>query len=127
MFLLDLRTLDPARPLYSYVQELNKHFGLLVSYQSISDWFKKCWDFNGSLWQENLVPLDKWKARNKLRYYEFVQKLHIYSNDHSKYSFIDEKHIYNKDVADAAWDGVTSQFVFMLSNLKTIWPEATCK
>jgi hypothetical protein len=55
MFLLDLRTLDPARPLYSYVQERNKHFGLLVSYQSISDWFKKCWDYNVSLRRANLV------------------------------------------------------------------------
>ncbi len=49
MFLLGLRTLDPARPLYSYVQELNSHFGLLVSYQSISDWFKKCWDYKDNL------------------------------------------------------------------------------
>jgi hypothetical protein len=97
MFLLSLRTIDPARPLYSYVQELNRHFGLLVSYQSISDWFEKRWDFNGSLRRANLVPLDKWKPANKLRYYEFVQKLRIYS-DHSNYNFIDEKHIYNKDV-----------------------------
>jgi hypothetical protein len=45
----------------------------------------------------NIVPLNKWKTRNKVQYYKFVQKLCIYS-DHSKYNFIDEKHIYNKDV-----------------------------
>jgi hypothetical protein len=68
MFLLGLRTLDPARSLYSYVQELNRHFGLLVSYQSISDWFEKRWDFKGGLIRANIVPLDKWKTRNKVRY-----------------------------------------------------------
>jgi hypothetical protein len=97
MFLLGRWTINPTHPLYSYVQELNSHIGLLVSYQSISDWFEKCWDFNGSLRQANIVPLNKWKATNKLRYYEFIQKLHVYS-DHSKYNFNDEKHIYNKDV-----------------------------
>jgi hypothetical protein len=97
MFLLDLRTLDPSCPLYSYVNELNAHFGKLVSYQSISDWFKKRWNHQGKLLRANLVPLDKWKPRNKLRYYEFVQKLHIYSN-HSKFNFIDKKHIHNKDM-----------------------------
>jgi hypothetical protein len=99
MFLLCLRTLDPARPLYNYVQELNKNqFNNKVSTQSsISDWFNKRWDYCGNLKRGNLVPLDKWKPRNKLRYYEFLQKLRIYS-DHSKYNFIDEKHIFNKDV-----------------------------
>jgi hypothetical protein len=97
MFLLSLRTLDPARPLYSYVQELNNHFDKRVSTQSISDWFHKRWDHRGNLKRANLVPLDKWKPSNKMRYYEFVQKLRIYS-DHSKYNFVDEKHIFNKDV-----------------------------
>jgi transposase len=97
MFLLCLRTLDPARPLYNYVQELNNQFDKKVSPQSIADWFNKRWDNQGNLKRANLVPLDKWKPRNKLRYYEFVQKLRIYS-DHSKYNFIDEKHIFNKDV-----------------------------
>jgi hypothetical protein len=97
MFLLCLRTLDPARPLYSYVQELNNQFQKQVSTQSISNWFNKRWDFCGNLKRGNLVPLDKWKPRNKLRYYKFVQKLRIYS-DHSKYNFIDKKHIFNKDV-----------------------------
>jgi transposase len=97
MFLLCLRTLDPARPLYSYVQELNNQFQKTVTTQSISDWFHKRWDFRGNLKRANLVPLDKWKLVNKIRYFEFVQKLRIYS-DHSKYNFIDEKHIFNKDV-----------------------------
>jgi hypothetical protein len=97
MFLLGLRTLDPTRPLCKYVQELNKHFGLLVSYQSISDWYEKCWDYKGNLKQANIVPLDKWKPRNKVGYYKFMQKLCIYSN-RSKFNFIEEKRIYNKDV-----------------------------
>jgi hypothetical protein len=66
MFLLGLRTLDPTRPLYSYIQELNTSFGKLVSYQSISDWFEKHWDYKGNLKRANLVPLDKWKPRNKV-------------------------------------------------------------
>jgi hypothetical protein len=97
MFLLCLRTLDPARPLYSYLQELNNQFQKTVSIKSISNWFHKRWDFRGNLKRANLVPLDKWKLSNKIRYFEFVQKLRIYS-DHSKYNFIDEKHIFNKDV-----------------------------
>jgi hypothetical protein len=82
-----LRTLDPTHPLYYYVQqELNKHFGKLVSYQSISDWLEKCWDHRGNLLWANLVPL---KPRKKEHYFNFVQKLHIYS-DHLKFNFIDE-------------------------------------
>ncbi len=41
MFPLCLRTLDLARPLYNYVQELNKQFRTVASPQSISDCFKK--------------------------------------------------------------------------------------
>jgi hypothetical protein len=89
MFLLVLRTVNPAHPLYNYVQELRKHFGLLVSYQKISDWFKKRLDYKGNLKRANIVPLDKWKTRNKVRYYKFVQKLCIYSN-HLKFNFINE-------------------------------------
>jgi hypothetical protein len=96
MFLLCLRTLDPARPLYSYMQELNNQFGLSVSHQSITEWWDKRWDFRGNLVKAIQISLDKWKPANKVCYYEFVQKLCLYK-DHSKYNFIDEKHIYNKD------------------------------
>jgi transposase len=96
MFLLCLRTLDPARPIYSYLQELNNQFGLSVSKQSITEWWDKRWEFRGKLAKAIQIPLDKWKPANQVRYYEFVQKLRLY-NDHSKYNFIDEKHIYNKD------------------------------
>jgi hypothetical protein len=97
MFLLALRTVDPAQPLYSYVQVLDTHFGKLVSYQCIADWFRKRWDFDGNLKKANLVPLDKWKLENKVLYYEFVQKLCIYKN-HSKFNFLDEKHVWNRDI-----------------------------
>jgi transposase len=71
-----------------------------VSHQAIADWFNKRFDHKGNLLKSNLVPLDKWKPENKIRYYEFVQKLQLYNN-HSKYNFIDEKHIYNKDCYDS--------------------------
>jgi hypothetical protein len=66
MFLLDLRTLNPTCPLYNYVQELNRHFGMLVSYQIISDWFEKRLDYKGNLMRANIVPLNKWKTRKKV-------------------------------------------------------------
>jgi hypothetical protein len=69
----------------------------VVSYQCIANWFHERWNFEGHLKKANLVPLDKWKLENKVRYYEFVQKLCIY-NDHSKYNFPDEKHVWNNDV-----------------------------
>jgi hypothetical protein len=97
MFILALRTVDPARLVYSYVQELITHFGKSVSYQCISDWFRKRWDFDGNLKKANLVLLDKWKLENKVRYYEFVQKLRIFK-DHSRFNFLDEKHVWNRDV-----------------------------
>jgi hypothetical protein len=62
MFLLSLRTLGPARPLYSYVQELEWHFNKSISYQCVADWFHKRWDHEGNLKKANLVPLDKWKS-----------------------------------------------------------------
>jgi hypothetical protein len=57
MFLLSLRTLDPARPLHSYVQELDTHLGKAVSYQCIPNWFHEQWDFEVNLKKAN--PLDK--------------------------------------------------------------------
>jgi hypothetical protein len=97
MFLLSLRTLDLAQRLYSYIQELERHFNKAVSYQCVADWFHKCWDHEGNLKKANLVPLDNWKIENKLWYYEFVQKMRIF-NDHYKYNFLDEKHVWKKDV-----------------------------
>jgi hypothetical protein len=98
MFLLSLQTLDPARPLYSYAQDLERHFNKSISYQCcIADWFHKHWDHKGNLKKANLVPLDKWKVKNKLRYYKFVQKLRIFNN-RSKYNFLDKKNVWNKDI-----------------------------
>jgi hypothetical protein len=82
MFHLSLFTLDPARPLYSHKQKLEWHFNMSVSYQCIADWFHKRWDHEGNLNKANIVPLDKWKAVNKLCNYKFVQKMCIF-NDHS--------------------------------------------
>jgi hypothetical protein len=66
VFLLSLWTLDPTWPLYSYIQELERHFNKSVSCQCVADWFHKCWDHEGNLKKANLVHLDKWKIDNKL-------------------------------------------------------------
>jgi hypothetical protein len=62
MFILSLRTLGPAQPLYSYVQELDTHFGKAVSYHCIANWFHERWNFQGNLKRTNLVWLGKCSA-----------------------------------------------------------------
>ena len=97
MFLLALRTEQPSRPNVSYVIELLNHYGTCVTAQFIGKWFAKRFDYRGVFKKPNLVPLDKFKPENFLRYQEW-RLLLAQLPDHTKYHFIDEKHLVNKDV-----------------------------
>jgi transposase len=96
LFLLALRSEKPARPNREYVAELAKYHGTIVSTSFISDWFMKRFDHKGSFRKPNLVPLDKFKQENVIRYIDYKLKCKLMF-DHSKFHFIDEKHLVNKD------------------------------
>jgi transposase len=97
IFLLSLHTENPARPNISYAKGLRDYYDTTVSPQFIGRWFENRFDFSGRFCKPNLVPKDKFRAENILRYMEFrstLQKL----PDHSKFHWLDEKHMVNKDV-----------------------------
>lgn len=92
--LLALRTDDPTRTLYNYVDELREEFGINVSTTYLSTWWKNRFLFEGTLRQTSMIPKDKFSPENWLRYYEF--RMHInYIKDHTLFNFCDEKHLVN--------------------------------
>jgi transposase len=96
IFLLSLHTENPARPNFYYAQGLRDYYGTTVTPQFIGRWFEKRFDHSGRFCKPNLVPKDKFRPENLLRYMEFrliLEKL----PDHSKFHWLDEKHMVNKD------------------------------
>jgi hypothetical protein len=96
IFLLSLRLEAPERPNLDYIRQLDQYYGKLVSSNFISMWFKKRFPFRGSFRKPNLIPLDKFKKNNILRFLEYKQKMEILW-DHTMWNFLDEKHIVNHD------------------------------
>ena len=96
MFLLALRAEKPARSNADYVRHLWSSYNIKVSESSISNFWLHRFDNKGNYKKPNLVPLDKFKIENRVRYFEFmeiVSKL----RDHTRWKFFDEKHLANKD------------------------------
>ena len=97
IFLLSLHSENPARPNLSYAKALRDQYDTTVSPQFIGRWFEKRFDFSERFCKPNLVPKDKFRAGNVLRYMEFLMILDKLP-DHSKFHWLDEKHMVNKDV-----------------------------
>jgi transposase len=96
LFLLALRAEKPARPNRDYIANLATYYGTIVSSTFISEWFKTRFDHKGSFRKPNLVPLDKFRRENVIRFVEYKLKCQLLF-DHSKFCFIDEKHLVNSD------------------------------
>jgi hypothetical protein len=97
MFLLSLRAEDGRRPNISYIHELFVAYGRIVSSSFVSLWFNKRFRCSGRFKKPNLVPLDKFKDGNIIKYHDYVEKMAILP-DKTKFHFLDEKHLVNKDV-----------------------------
>jgi hypothetical protein len=96
LFLLALRAEKPARANSDYVAQLFTFYGTMVSVSFISRWFDTRFDHKGSFRKPNLVPLDKFRQENVIRYVEFKLKCKLLY-DHSRFCFLDEKHLVNSD------------------------------
>ncbi len=96
LFMLALRAKKPARPNTDYVAQLYTFYGTMVSASFISLWFKTRFDHKGSFRKPNLVPLDKFRQENVIRFVEFKLKCKLLF-DHSRFCFLDEKHLVNSD------------------------------
>jgi hypothetical protein len=96
IFLLALRLEHPERPNIDYIRQLNQFYGRTVSSGFISDWFKNRFPFRGSFRKANLIPLDKFKRGNIVRFLQYKEKMDLLC-DHTQWCFLDEKHIVNKD------------------------------
>ena len=96
-FLLSLRIECPFRPNTDYVNKLKDKYNRVISASTISEWFKKRYDYAGTYKVPNLVPIDKWRLRNAGRVMAYRAVMDMFPN-HSKWNFLDEKHVVNKDV-----------------------------
>ena len=72
IFLLSLRSENPCRPLSSYRLELFRQYDVSCSETTISCWFNTRFEYKGNLHKPNLVPLDKFRPINILRYADFM-------------------------------------------------------
>jgi hypothetical protein len=108
IFLLALHLEHPERPNVDYIRQLKEFYGKTVSSGFISEWFKKRFPFRGSFRKANLIPLDKFKWGNIVRFLQLKKKMDLLS-DHTHWCFLDKKHIVNKDAilpkgrADPRW------------------------
>jgi len=89
--LLLLRYLDPTRSNQSYVENLYLYRGTVVSESLISNWFAHRFDHSGKFRVPNLIPVDKFKPENILRYLEFILFMSTVQ-DPRRLKFGDEKH-----------------------------------
>jgi transposase len=96
LFLLALRAEKPARPNRDYIANLATYSGTVVSSTFISEWFRTRFDYKGSFRKPNLVPLDKFRRENVIRFVEYKLKCQLLF-DHSMFCFIDEKHLVNSE------------------------------
>jgi hypothetical protein len=96
LFLLALRAENPGRPNREYVAQLYITYGTIVSTSFISVWFEKRLTYRGSFRKPNLVPIDKFRRENVIRFIEYKLKCELLF-DHSRFCFIDEKHLVNSD------------------------------
>jgi transposase len=97
VFLLSLHTETPSRPNASYSRHLRDYSGTTVTPQFIGQWFEKRFDHSGRFCKPNLVPKDKFKQANIVRYMEFRLVLEQLPN-RTKFHWLDEKHLLNRDV-----------------------------
>jgi transposase len=97
LFLLSLRTENPSRPNLSYTRHLRAYSGTTVSAQFIGKWFETRFDHSGRFCKPNLVPKDKFRVENIVRYMEFRMVLERLP-DRTKFHWLDEKHLLNRDV-----------------------------
>jgi hypothetical protein len=96
MFLLSLRAEIPNRPNLDYCSELLAYNGTVISSSFVSDYFAKAWPSSGKYRKPNLIPLDKFRQENVLKFAQFRLKVSMFE-DHSRWNFLDEKHLVNKD------------------------------
>jgi hypothetical protein len=97
IFILSLRAEDGRTPNLEYIRQLNLSYGRVVSSSFISYWFKKRFGHSGRFKKPNLVPLDKFKNENIIKYQAYIDKMERLP-DKTKFHFLDEKHLVNKDV-----------------------------
>ena len=93
-FLMSLHAQDPSRPNASYVDELKKEYGTVISENFVTQWFKSRYEYNGNFCKAIMVPTDKFKEANWFKYFEYRIMTDLVSN-HQLFNFVDEKHIYN--------------------------------
>jgi hypothetical protein len=97
LFLPSQRVEIPNRPNLDYCRELFDYNGTVILSSFVSDYFAKAWSCSGKYRKPNLIPLDKCRPENVLKYAHYRLKVSLFQ-DHSRWNFLDEKHLVNKDV-----------------------------
>ena len=75
--LLALRSEDHRKTLLQHVQDLKDLYDITLSHNCIDQFFKKRFEFKGSLRKASLVPVDKFKPENVQKHVVFMNKLSI--------------------------------------------------
>jgi hypothetical protein len=82
MFLLSLHVEIPIQPNLDYCGELLAYNGTAISSSFLSNYFAKAWTTSGKYRKPNLLPLDKFRPENVLKFAHFRLKVTLFE-DHS--------------------------------------------
>ena len=97
-YLYSLYLRNPSRPRISYVHELRSKYGIRISEQFVTNWFKSFGNYKGSFRLTSKFPNAKDSPRVKqllIEYLTFVSDL-----DHRRLVFCDEKPFKGVDIFD---------------------------
>ena len=94
--LLSLRAEDPHRNRASYVTNLQLLTGTVASKSLISQWFKNRFSHKDTFWSTSIVPRDKFKPENILRYSDYLAQ--IKQINPLRLKFVDEKSLKGAEI-----------------------------
>ena len=94
--LLALRDQDPHRSLASYKYHLQVTTGTIASKTVLCKWFKHRFHIRGSLRKTLIIPRDKYKPANILRYTQYLEVMS--QMDHKRLKFVDEKSLKGSEI-----------------------------
>ena len=95
-YILWLRFQDPFRTNMSYVREMRRRYGISISRTFVSRYFKERFERKGRSHLPNLVPMDKYKISNIMKYDDYL--FYISGVNNRRLFFCDEKSLKGSEI-----------------------------
>jgi hypothetical protein len=91
LLLVQQHVRNPCTTIYQYKQLLFEQHGTTISKKTLSLWWRNRFPYAATLRKPNVIPVDKYRPENWLRYLEYIDIMRIINP--AKLKFGDEKHL----------------------------------